>query len=89
MLPHGADDDINVKNLCQKHGFEYDRPDTLIELYMLNLENPPKYVYGFSSTALFTIKKMFPAAEVFRFQVLEYPHWILVTVRRGALLQIV
>lgn len=76
FIPHGADDDINVKNLCQKHGFEYDRPDTLIELYMLNLENPPKYVYGFSSTALFTIKKMFPAAEVFNILFEgEYPNY--------------
>lgn len=63
-IPHGADDDEYMKRLCIKNNFIYDRPDTLVELYMLNLKTPPKYVYGFTSTALFTIKKMFPNTEV-------------------------
>lgn len=65
FVPHGADNDPNVKDMCKKYHFEYDRPETLIELYLLNLNNPPRCIYGFASTALFTIKKMFPKTDVF------------------------
>lgn len=74
-IPHGSDDDINVKLLCQKYRFLYERPDTLVELYMLNQENSPEFIYGFTSTALFTINRMFPQTKVINLLFIgDYPN---------------
>ena len=76
FIPHGADDDSRVKQLCQEYDFKYERPDTLIELYLLDQNCPPKTVYGFTSTALFTIKKMFPQTEVINILFIgNYPNY--------------
>lgn len=63
-IPHGRDKNDFVEKLCQQYGCVYCRPDMMIELELLSLPNPPKAIYGHTSTALYTLKKMFPASKV-------------------------
>ena len=63
-IPHGRDRDSVVIDLCRRHNIEYRRLDVCIELYILQNGILPKFVYGFSSSALYSLKKMFPEADV-------------------------
>lgn len=63
-IPHGRDNNDFGEKLCQQYGCVYSRPDMMIEMELLNLPNPPKAIYGYTSTALYTLKKLFPASKV-------------------------
>lgn len=63
-IPHGRDNDFKVKRMCEDCLVEYRKIDTCVELYFVLNEIYPKAVYGFSSTALFTLKKLFPISNI-------------------------
>lgn len=64
FIPHGRETKDYGKQLCEKYGCIYQRPKLMIELELLNMPCPPKAIYGYTSTALHTLKKLFPAARV-------------------------
>ena len=64
FIPHGRETKDYGKQLCVKYGCIYHRPKMMIELELLNMPSPPKAIYGYTSTALHTLKKLFPAARV-------------------------
>ena len=63
-IPHGRDRDSFVMNLCNNYGIEYRKLEVCIELYILQNGICPEFVYGFSSSALYSLKRMFPDAKV-------------------------
>lgn len=65
FVPHGRDNNIKIKEICDKHDVIYKPTSIMIELELLMYENKPKAVYGYTSTALFTIKKIFKNTEVY------------------------
>lgn len=64
FIPHGREYKDYGQRLCKKHGCIFTRPEMMIELELLNRPNPPKAIYGYTSTALYTLKKIFPATRV-------------------------
>ena len=64
FIPHGRETKNYGKQLCEQYGCIYQRPKMMIELELLNMPCPPKAIYGYTSTALHTLKKLFPAARV-------------------------
>lgn len=58
-IPHGRDSNGSIRKLCIRYGIEYRRLDVAIEYYMFKENKNPKSVYGFTSTALFNLKKMY------------------------------
>ena len=63
-IPHGAEKKEYAQQLCLKHSVLFLKPQTTVELELLTSANPPKAIYGFTSTALLTLKKIFPEAKV-------------------------
>ena len=63
-IPHGRDLGDYAKEICQKYCVEYRKTNMMIEIEMLGLKNSPKEVYGFTSTALYNLKKLYPHSEV-------------------------
>lgn len=63
-IPHGQDTDSSVEKFCIDNGVEYRRTDTCIENYVLREGWNPIEIYGFTSSALFTLKKMYPQSHV-------------------------
>ncbi len=63
-IPHGKDTSLEVKNLCDRYCVEYKKLDVPVELYFVD-EIKPIAIYGFMSSALFNLKQMFPASEVY------------------------
>lgn len=63
-VPHGLDNDIYTKDICKEYGFIYERPDTIVELYLIQKKSYPIASFGLSSTALLNIKKMFSLSLV-------------------------
>lgn len=64
FISHGREYKDYGQRLCKEHGCGFIRPETMIEVDLLNRPNPPKAIYGYTSTALYTLKKMFPATLV-------------------------
>lgn len=64
-IQHGRDQNTYLEEFCDKYGFEFIRPKITVELLMVDLPYAPYAVYAYTSTALFTIKKMFPSALVY------------------------
>ena len=58
-IPHGRDNNQEIEKICEECSFEYKKLSTCIEFYLLKENIHPIYVVGFSSTALFTIKKIY------------------------------
>ena len=63
-IPHGCETKVYAETLCEKYGIRYLKPQMMIELELLSIANPPKAIYGFTSTALYTLKKLFPDSKV-------------------------
>ena len=70
-IPHGRDNDYVVKKLCSKYNIEYRTLDVCLELYLLKNIIRPKCLIGFSSSALYTVKRMFPETKVFNIQIIS------------------
>lgn len=64
-IPHGRDTELFPEELCEKYGIIFKRPQKTVELMFIDLGITPKAVYGFTSTALYNIKLLFPKAEVY------------------------
>ena len=64
FIPHGREVLDYGQRLCEQYGCIYQRPKMMIELELLNMKNPPKAIYGYTSTALHTLKKLFPDTKV-------------------------
>lgn len=63
-IPHGRDKSEYASIICQKYGCEFKRTNNIVELELLNQKSIPKAVYGFTSSALYNIKKISPETEV-------------------------
>ena len=63
-IPHGRDINSNDKELCQYLSISYTPLQEAIELYLVKNGIRPQVVAGFSSSALFNIKKIFPNSQV-------------------------
>jgi len=64
-IQHGRDQNTYVEEFCRKYGFEFIRPKITVELLMVDLPDAPYAIYAYTSTALFTLKKMFPSTLVY------------------------
>lgn len=69
-IPHGRDNNGEIKALCEKSNVEYRRLSQNIEIYITQLPSCPKAVAGFVSSALFNIRKISPDTDVVNY----YPH---------------
>ncbi len=63
-IPHGADESDYAKEICKANNIEFCRPKMMIELELINRRIIPSAIYGFTSTALFNLKKMYPQTHV-------------------------
>ena len=55
-IPHGRDKYEEVKAICDSLQIEYKKLDTTIELFALGLDMDITHIYGFTSTAHYTLK---------------------------------
>lgn len=64
-IPHGRDVSPITEKICYEQGVLFKRIDTSIEYYMINQNYLPVAFFSYTSTALFTLKKMFPETDSF------------------------
>ena len=64
-IPHGRDNAEFPTRICDDLGILIVRPKTTIELMLLETESIPVAIYGFTSTALYNIKLLFPQVEIY------------------------
>ena len=64
FIPHGREVLHYGEKLCKQYGCIFLRPQMMVELELLNMPLPPKIIIGYTSTALFTLKKIFPFCRV-------------------------
>ena len=62
-IPHGRESNEYSADLSNE-GCEFRRLDNIIEITLLEYGTIPKAVYGFTSSALYNLKKIFPSSEV-------------------------
>ena len=63
-IPHGRDKAEYTISYCEEYGIRYQKVSTSIEMFMLEQLHRPKAIYGYTSSALFNLKKLFPETEV-------------------------
>jgi len=63
-IPHGRDDNSATRLFCNALHIQYKRLDCAIEYYFVKEKVSPQMIYGFGSTALFSLKKMIPEVKV-------------------------
>ena len=63
-VPHGRDKSTFAKEMCQKNGIEYKALDINIENYILSLNLVPAAILGFTSSALYNLKMIFPETDI-------------------------
>lgn len=64
FIPHRSDSGEYAVELCSKYGFEYRPVEMTIEMELIQCSNAPKAVFGFTSSALFNLKKLYPNTKV-------------------------
>lgn len=64
FVPHGMDKSEYAKDICNKHHVSYEPSKMTVEMKLLSKEVLPKAVYGFTSSALYNIRKMYPKTHV-------------------------
>lgn len=64
-IPHGRDKSVFTKDICEEAGIEYKPLDLNIEDYILKLNITPHIIYGFTSSALYNLKMIFPESQVY------------------------
>lgn len=64
FIPHGMDKSEYAKDICKKHHIAFEPSKMTVEMKLLSKEVQPKAVYGFTSSALYNIKKMYPQTRV-------------------------
>lgn len=70
-IPHGRDNNTRPFELCEKYGIEYRPSEMGVEMDYVIRKNMPAVVIGFTSAALYNLKKMFPSIIVYN--ILFYP----------------
>lgn len=65
FIPHGRDSSVYAKSLCEKYNVEFRPSSVMVELELYYQPNPPAVIYGYTSSALFNLKKMYPHTEVY------------------------
>ena len=63
-IPHGRDTKHLFREICRKESVQYLETQTCVEDTFYSKRINPSIVLGYGSTALFTIKKMYPFAVV-------------------------
>lgn len=63
-IPHGRDNTLFAKEVCGEVGIEYKPLSINVEIYILSLGIMPKAVIGFTSSALYNLKMIFPDMDV-------------------------
>ena len=64
FIPHGRDTGDYSRLLCDKYGCVYYDNTSMVEVMLMNEESTPHIVYGFTSSALYSLKYLFPNALV-------------------------
>ena len=64
-IPHGRDVSYETIKMCEQLNVEYRKIPVCIELYILSLKFSPKEIWGFGSTALYTLRKFCNETMVF------------------------
>lgn len=63
-VPHGRETMMaELEQMCRDEGVELRRSDIMVEMMLLEENDYPKAVYGFTSSALYNIKKIFPKTD--------------------------
>lgn len=63
-IPHGSDTNEDIQSICHSTSIQYMRIDIAIEYWFIQNHCKPQAIYGFGSTALLNIKRMFPDISV-------------------------
>lgn len=63
-VPHGRDKSTFAISICDELAIEYKPLEVNVEIYLLSLSTAPLEVYGFTSSALYNIKQLFPESNV-------------------------
>lgn len=63
FLPHGREQSPEIEDMCREYNIEYKKLDECVESFFVKQDKYPKCVYGFGSSALFNLKKMYPSCE--------------------------
>lgn len=63
-IPHGRDDNKAVRLFCNTLQIQYQHLDCAIEYYFIKERIYPQEIYGFGSTALYSLKKIMPRVSV-------------------------
>lgn len=63
-IPHGRDTSEYAVDICSKYGCLFLKLNKIIELELMAQESSPKVVIGFTSSALYNLKKLFPQTRV-------------------------
>lgn len=66
-IPHPRDNNEIVQKCCIDNKFEYVRPLTTVETFILESKLRPEAIIGFGSTALGTLRCMFPSTPIFNY----------------------
>ena len=64
-IPHGRDTTQEIKKISEFLGVQYMILEKCVELYFIENNICPFALYGFGSTALFTLKKIYPVMAVY------------------------
>lgn len=67
-IPHGRDTNQLVKSLCEQFKIQYLPINETCETFILR-KGEPIAVYGYCSTALITLKRLFPTIEIFNYYI--------------------
>lgn len=65
FIPHGRDKSLYASSLCEKYGLFFMPSSTMVELELTKQSAIPLAIYGYTSSALFNLKKLFPTTDVF------------------------
>lgn len=64
-IPHGRDNDKNIRLICKQYGVKYQKINRPIEIEFIMQDTYPHAMYGFTSSALYSLKKMFPNIDAY------------------------
>lgn len=64
-IPHGRDCNSSIKKLCTTHNVDFTPLTEAIELYLLEKSELPSAIFGFTSSALYTIHKIYPEIDIY------------------------
>jgi len=63
-IPHGSDTSAEIQAICESNGIQYKRINAAIEYWFIQNLYKPYAIYGFGSTALLNLKRMFPDVPI-------------------------